>query len=285
MHYPQLPDSVGWDVNATINSMDPPLVLADDWMCSDSGWVKDIHFWGSWKHDIESAVLAFELSIHADIPADPPSIPYSRPGVQLWGRVIENFLVTPMEPSPQGWYDPSQGQFFFDDHIRWYRYDICLDSLDWFWQDEGTIYWLDVKAIVAEPTTVWGWKSSYEHWNDDAVWAFYPDDVWIDMFEPPDFARSLDLSFVITGGDECDCDPGDANGDGIINISDGVYLIAYIFGGGPPATPYPLCNCDANCDCLCNISDAVYLIAYIFGGGPPPCDCLTWLSICGPPLR
>jgi hypothetical protein len=83
----------------------------------------------------------------------------------------------------------------------------------------------------------------------------------------------------------CDCTPGDPNEDITINIGDGVYLINYIFKGGPPPTPYPLCSGDANCDCELNIGDAVYLINYIFKGGPPPCDCLTWLSICGSPLR
>jgi hypothetical protein len=31
---------------------------------------------------------------------------------------------------------------------------------------------------------------------------------------------------------------------------------------------------DADCNGIVNISDAVYLISYIFGGGPEPCaDC------------
>ncbi len=64
--------------------------------------------------------------------------------------------------------------------------------------------------------------------------------------------------------------PGDANGDGSVNISDAVYLIAYIFAGGP--APDPLDAGDANCDATVNISDAVYLIAYIFAGGPAPCE-------------
>ena len=62
--------------------------------------------------------------------------------------------------------------------------------------------------------------------------------------------------------------PGDANNDGQANISDAVYLIAYIFSGGP--APVQLAAGDANGDCTVNISDAVYLIAYIFGGGPAP---------------
>jgi hypothetical protein len=90
---------------------------------------------------------------------------------------------------------------------------------------------------------------------------------------------------VSGGPSECDCIPGDANGDGQVNVGDAVYLIAYVFKGGPPPTPYPICSGDANCDCQCNVGDAVYIISYVFKSGPAPCDCLTWLSICGPPLR
>lgn len=64
---------------------------------------------------------------------------------------------------------------------------------------------------------------------------------------------------------------GDADGTGIINITDVVYLIAYIFSGGSAPCPYPVESGDTNCDKMVNISDAVYLIAYIFAGGPAPC--------------
>ena len=71
-----------------------------------------------------------------------------------------------------------------------------------------------------------------------------------------------------SGGPSYVC--GDCNADGTANITDAVYLITYIFGGGPP--PNPLAAGDVNCDGSANITDAVYLIQYIFGGGPPPCD-------------
>jgi hypothetical protein len=64
------------------------------------------------------------------------------------------------------------------------------------------------------------------------------------------------------------CNCGNANSDASINISDVVYLINYIFGGGPQ--PNPKCNGNANGDAAVNISDVVYLINYIFGGGPAP---------------
>jgi hypothetical protein len=63
---------------------------------------------------------------------------------------------------------------------------------------------------------------------------------------------------------------GDANGSGAVDISDVVYLISYIFAGGP--APNPLKSGDANCDNVVDISDPVYLIAYIFSGGPNPCN-------------
>jgi hypothetical protein len=62
---------------------------------------------------------------------------------------------------------------------------------------------------------------------------------------------------------------GDANGDGSVDISDVVFLIAYIFSGG--SAPSPLLAGDANCDSAVDISDVVYLIAYIFSGGSAPC--------------
>lgn len=65
---------------------------------------------------------------------------------------------------------------------------------------------------------------------------------------------------------------GDANGDDIVNITDAVYLIQFIFNSGP--TPCPYIAADSNCDEIVNITDAVYLIQYIFNGGPAPCaDC------------
>ncbi len=61
---------------------------------------------------------------------------------------------------------------------------------------------------------------------------------------------------------------GDANGDGQINISDVVFLINYLFIGGP--APQPPSAGDVNGDCVVNVADVVYLINYLFMGGPIP---------------
>ncbi|NIM99333.1 MAG: hypothetical protein GTO24_15035 [candidate division Zixibacteria bacterium] len=63
---------------------------------------------------------------------------------------------------------------------------------------------------------------------------------------------------------------GDANGDEVIDGSDVVYLINYLFRGGDP--PVPVDAGDANCDGEVTSADVVYIINYLFrDGDPPPC--------------
>ncbi len=61
---------------------------------------------------------------------------------------------------------------------------------------------------------------------------------------------------------------GDANGNGEVHIDDIVYLINYLFMGGP--APPALRAGDANCDAVVDVADVIYLINYLFQGGPPP---------------
>jgi hypothetical protein len=61
---------------------------------------------------------------------------------------------------------------------------------------------------------------------------------------------------------------GDANGDGVIDISDVVYLLNYLFINGP--APVPLAAGDATCDGVVDASDLVYLLNYLFAHGPAP---------------
>ncbi len=63
---------------------------------------------------------------------------------------------------------------------------------------------------------------------------------------------------------------GDADASGTVSISDAVFIISYIFGGGPAPT-HPEAA-DVDCSGVLTISDAVYLVSYIFGGGGAPCQ-------------
>jgi len=61
---------------------------------------------------------------------------------------------------------------------------------------------------------------------------------------------------------------GDADGSGDVTIADAVFLISYIFSGGPEPIPGEAGNADGSGSIT--IADVVYIIAFIFGGGPNP---------------
>lgn len=73
---------------------------------------------------------------------------------------------------------------------------------------------------------------------------------------------------ITLSGEEIPFVLGDANGDGVVNVGDAVFLINNIFRSGP--APDPLESADANCDEAVNVGDAVYIINNVFKGGPPP---------------
>jgi len=63
---------------------------------------------------------------------------------------------------------------------------------------------------------------------------------------------------------------GDANKDSKVTVADVVYLVSYLFKGGP--LPNPILQVgDSNCDGKVTIADVVFLVAYLFKGGPQPC--------------
>ncbi len=78
----------------------------------------------------------------------------------------------------------------------------------------------------------------------------------------------VDITDTVNDGCVYETLCGDADSDYAINVSDVVYLINYIFKGGP--APEPRCKGNADGDGEVNIADAVYLINYIFKSGVPP---------------
>jgi len=99
MHYPQGPDEDGWDVRATT-----PVTVADDWMATETSYVSDIHWWGSWKNGAEGTLNGFTVRIYAD--------DGGVPGELLWERYvpIDEINVTEIEadlcpggPGPYDW--------------------------------------------------------------------------------------------------------------------------------------------------------------------------------------
>jgi len=218
-------DYTGIDVNATY-----PYVLADDFECRMTGPITDIHIWTSWLNDYlpfgeNPTAVDFVLSIHADIPADPDQgIPYSRPGDVLWERFFPpgSFAARLYAEGDEGWLDPPDIWEPFGDTQCW-QYNFLIDpaAADIFVQhgtpDQPIVYWLDVQATPHDSVAMFGWKTSLQHWNDDAVWGQGSEPYigpWNELRYPPGhefFPESIDLAFVITTEEEPqDADLGDA---------------------------------------------------------------------------
>ncbi len=207
MHFPQLPDPNGWDVAL----YEEPFYLADDWQCSETGYVCWIHFWISYWQDLYEEIDSIHVSIHDDVPAGiDPEFPWSHPGNLLWSYDFKpgEFTIRDPEIGDQGWFDPWWGTWEEHDHIHYYQVNtgtIC-DFTDLFYQLEGVIYWLDIAIYLTSGSEGYvGWKTSQDHFMDDAVyWDYVPSPGWYELIDPITF-ESLDMAFVINGVDDPGC--------------------------------------------------------------------------------
>jgi len=303
----QEPDltELGMDVNATL----PFYVLADDFECTETAPIQEIHIWGSWFEDIypisetvppdpngDPGNVTFHISIHADIPDGPQG--WSIPGPMLadWYFGPEEFIYKQVKLNGdfEGWFNPPAEWMPIGDR-NCFEYIFLFDESNWFVQD-GTagapvVYWVDVQAIMPDGDhALFGWKTSINQWNDDAVW-FDGEDIpqqlpWFEMRYPfghPFETESVDQAFLIGG--PCDCEPGEADGKPLITILDVVYIINFKYKEGPDPIPYALCSADADGNCLVSILDVVYIINYKYKNGPHPITCGNFIAGCPRGLR
>ncbi|MCD4695842.1 MAG: hypothetical protein K8S16_06335 [Bacteroidales bacterium] len=217
IQHPDLSD-YGMDVDATwdLGGLQPPHVLADDFLCDITGPLDNITIWGSWYHDHipfmnDPDGVMFTLSIHEDIPDSLSPTGYSMPGNVIWFRDFNPGEFTAMlfaSNLAEGWFDPVQPYYepFGDSQCWMYSFDLQPGEF----VQEGTtdipkVYWLDVQAqpLDQDPECRFGWKTSVDHWNDNAVWGVgmepYPG-PWNELYHPAT-GDQLDMAFAITGSE------------------------------------------------------------------------------------
>ena len=107
----------------------------------------------------------------------------------------------------EGWMEPPDMYMWPGDTICWlYRFQVPPTEAFFQWGTpvEPITYWLDVQAHPLGPGVRFGWKTSLDHWNDDAVWGdgfepyFGP---WFELRYPLGhsyFPESIDLAFRLT---------------------------------------------------------------------------------------
>ena len=202
MHYAQMPDPFGWDINMTNF-----FTLADDWQCMQSGPVEDIHFWYSVEmgdHLMPPHFQTVTVSIHDDVPVGPDNLlGYSYPGLQRWSAtftVAASMINGPWD-GDQGWDDPTPFSGVtpcrYQDHRLYWQLNITNID-DPFIQEEGKIYWLDLNvAGLADPYHHVGWKTTLDPFLDTAVYQVPVFPGWAPIQVCTE-NRVTDLAFVIT---------------------------------------------------------------------------------------
>jgi len=198
MHFPQLPDPNGWDIDVVTDT------IYDDFRCAETGPINDIHFWVSWKDDFEGEITFIDLSLHGDVPDDVSGLGYSHPDStmydennRLWFRRFQPGEFTyrlPPGQGLQGWFEPVTPLVHPNNHNNYFQ--INIDNFaEPFVQEKDEIYWLGVHIGVLDSQTMVGWKTTQDHWNDDAA---YYHGGWQELIDPIDGVTSLDMAFVIT---------------------------------------------------------------------------------------
>ena len=166
----------GFDVKDSRDS----IALADDFRCTNSGPITDIHVWASWLNDQPGTITNFWVGIYGDVPAGTNYlngyVTNSHPGALLWwtnfpqgGQVVQGIYTN---YASEYFYNPTNNIIMGSDSVVWY---YCFYPTQPFVQQGSptapTNYWLAIRAQLAPDGTLYGWKSSAVPYNDPAVWV------------------------------------------------------------------------------------------------------------------
>jgi uncharacterized repeat protein (TIGR01451 family) len=194
MHYPQLPPGPeGCSVMATVSGS--PCYVADDWQCSESGPVTDIHFWG---HCLGSpcGIQSFEIRIAKKTNYGVGPIEWVREF-----PISDVIVSAPIGATPLHWFNPLTGDY--DDNVSGMYWQYNIENIDNpFIQVEGEEYWLIIGAHMSVAGALWGWEDvKGSSFGSPAIFSQ-------DLNQWQVIGRVKDLAFVITegnAGEECEC--------------------------------------------------------------------------------
>ena len=252
--YVQPPNLAGFDVSDSIG-----YVLADDFICVNSGPISDIHIWGSWLNNTHGAITNFWIGIYSDVPAGVNGS-YSHPGRLLWSQAFPQgtFAETALEPSQEQFISPASVNILGPDTEVWY---YCFYPTNPFVQT-GTsaapqVYWLAAFAQGNfgpgyDSIPQYGWKTTASVQSDASVntpWTGTlpgnnaPWNITTTPANSPEGAVPLDLAFKLTTptNTTSSCCP-DTNGVKYLqppNLKNGVDVDARDIRGGTLADDFP----------------------------------------------
>ncbi len=182
-------------------------ITADDFPCTEHGWITDIEFTGCGYN-----IQAFRVKFWSDVPATANE--ESHPGdIPLYDETFD--AADPADPLGLGWQQT-------DD----FTYKINIPRGLWFEQVGGAaapvVYWISIQGIIDSDNTghrfYWHYGDrTMASWGDDAAYASESHGYdpwwhwgWITMTPgssanlyqgiiPSEWAKSADMSFRLTG--------------------------------------------------------------------------------------
>jgi hypothetical protein len=205
----QLSPRDGWGGASYYNAgTDTDTITADDFLCTETGWITDIEFQGFSNGE---PVQSFRVRFWTDVPATDTE--ESHPGTLLYDETFGH--AADSDPLGLGWTQPDTN-----------LYKINIPEKLWFVQEgsaaNAVVYWISIQGIAdpAELTSnfYWYFRDRDEcTWGDDAAfasesWGYDPWWHWgwetmefvddPELYErtlPPDWAKSADMCFKLTG--------------------------------------------------------------------------------------
>ena len=191
----------GIDVLDTFNPPIDQKILADDFVCTQTGPITDITIWGSWLNDqVPGIPPLFDLSFESDVPNTNGT--YSHPGNVLWDSLYSPTRVSLYSNNVnERFYDPDIPAIIGTDHQIW-QYDFTITNA--FYQTYGTTYWLNVQAQLPPGYTngdyAFGWKTTpykiapdYSVYGDNTNFSGYPTNGWA----PTGLSQAFELSTTV----------------------------------------------------------------------------------------
>ena|GEM_PF-586546 len=130
--------------------------------------------------------------------------------------------------------------------------------------------------------STFGTSTEYDHIDDTTLFLPLSLDLnseyfWRVLAEDlnADSTWSTETYSFLTEVTTCCVNRGDINDDGGVepDISDLVYLVAFMFSGGPEPPCMDAADVNGDSSATPDIADLVYLVAYMFSGGPAPVPC------------
>jgi hypothetical protein len=190
-----------------IDDQNGAAICADDFLCTSTSPVIDIHFGGFSQ---TSTPNQFRITFWSDVPKSPND--ESHPGELLYDQLINP--ADPNDPLKLGW-----------QHMNDYDYSINLPQEQWFHQ-EGTpenpiVYWIGIQGVMPSDglgdNFYWFFRNRNENnWGDDAAFAsdYFGYTPWYnwgfpsaepgtgtDLYDgpfPTNWYKSADMNFTLT---------------------------------------------------------------------------------------